>query len=113
MTKKSNNTRPIDQRYLPKVAGIDLEQSLNYIDLDMVGEEFIYNHYTGARLPYKQGNRPQIEQVAQSVTANISDDLGKIAALNEYVAKEVLWAGYYQNETGQRLPPDRAFTEEQ
>jgi hypothetical protein len=40
------------------VVGIDLEQALNYIDMDLVGEEFIYSHYTSRRLFYTRGSRP-------------------------------------------------------
>ena len=105
--------RPIDQRYLHPVAGIDLAESLNYIELDVVGESFIYDHYTGSRLPYKQGSRPQIEEIAQRVTAGIDGDLQKVMALAEYVIKEIPWAGYYEKDTGEKLPSDRAFTEEQ
>jgi len=36
--------RPIDSRPVPPVAGIDLEHSLNYLDLAAAGEEFIYGH---------------------------------------------------------------------
>ena len=75
MTEQKKNSaekskRPIDQRYMPSVAGIDLEQSLNYIELDLVGESFIYDHFTGVRLPYIRGNRPRIEEVAHRVTAD-------------------------------------------
>jgi hypothetical protein len=105
--------RPIDQRYVPPVAGIDLEQALNYIDMDMVGEEFIYRHYTSRRLFYVPGSRPALEQAAAAATERASTDLQRITNLAKWVAENVRWAGYYQKGKGHRLATDRSPTEEQ
>ena len=56
--------RTNDQRFLPAVGGIDLEQSLNYIALDDVTLDFIYDKYTGARLVYQAGARPVLDGAA-------------------------------------------------
>ena len=114
--KDRGRTRPIDERFkttsVPPVAGVDLEQALNYIELDLVGEEFIYDHFTGGRLPYARGTRPMIEEVAERVTAGKDTDLEKMAALAQYVANEVKWAGFYLKRTGEDLPSDLGLTEE-
>ena len=114
--KDKGRTRPIDERFMtdvPPVAGVDLEQALNYIEMDLVGESFVYDHFTGGRLPYVRGKRPMIEEIAERVTVGKDGDLEKMAALAKYVSEEVKWAGFYKKETGKDLPPDRGMTEEE
>lgn len=108
-------TRRIDRRYLPNVAGIDLEQALNFIDADEVGADFIYDGYTSSTLPYRPGARPALEQIAFAAAANHAPDdhLGILANLAATVAAKVRWAGFYHRDRGQRLPRDRALREEE
>lgn len=68
VTVQNTQLRKIDQRIEPPVAGIDLEQALNYVDLDVSGEEFLHEHYTGTRLPYVRGSRPLLEKIAGDVS---------------------------------------------
>ncbi len=105
-------TRPIDQRYYPPVAGIDLAQALNYLALPEVGVDFIYERYTGARLPYRQGARPELERVARGLGVTGSGELAIVEAVAEYVATQVPWAGYYEKLSGIKLRPDRQLSEE-
>jgi len=104
--------RPIDTRFLPPVAGIDLEQSLNYLALPEAGETFIYQCYTGARLPYRAGSRPELERVARQAVSGATTPLAKVQALATYVATRMPWAGFYEQRTGQRLAADRGMSEE-
>jgi len=105
-------TRPIDKRFLPPVAGVDLEQSLNYINLDDVGESFAYNRYTASRLPYVKGSRPRLEAIAAKAIGKARSPRDRVQKLADYVATEVPWAGFYEKRTGRRCPPDRAMSEE-
>ena len=105
--------RPIDTRRMPGVKGVDLEHSLNYIELDKVGVDFIYSHYTGTRLTYVAGDRPELEETALRAAAGCDDAMAKAAAVAKFVAEEMLWAGYHKEKTGERLPADRNATEEE
>lgn len=110
--RKNTSNRPIDNRFVPAVTGIDLEQALNYIDVDDVGESFAYERYTSRHLFYTAGARPELETAAASAVGSRSEAGDQIRALAHWVAGEVKWAGYYQKETGSRLPPDRNLSEE-
>jgi transglutaminase-like putative cysteine protease len=105
--------RPIDQRFMPKVGGIDLEQSLNYIAVADAGEEFCYQHYTGSRLLYKQGSRPVLERLAREITAGAADTRQASKRLAAWVAKEVAWAGFHWKDKGERLTTDMGLSEEE
>lgn len=108
----SSNARPIDRRFAPAVAGIDLEQALNYLDLAEVGVDFAYGGYTSRRLFYTPGARPELERAAASAVEGGTDPLAEAEALARWVAANVQWAGYFLKETGSRLPTDRNLTEE-
>ncbi len=107
-----SKVRPIDRRFLPPVKGVDLEQSLNFIDMRDVTERFAYDCYTGARLPYVRGSRPQLESIARKVTSGAKGPLAQVRAVAEFVAQKVPWAGFYSKETGRRLKVDRNMSEE-
>ena len=111
--KTKRSCRPIDQRRVPPVAGLDLEQALNYIAMDIVGEAFIYEHYTSRRLFYVPGSRPRLERVAKLATRGARTRLRKTQALARWVSTHVQWAGYYMKKKGRRLPTDRNPSEEQ
>ncbi len=108
----SSNDRSIDRRFVPAVAGIDLEQALNYLDLDEVGVNFAYDGYTSRRLFHTPGTRPELERIAAATTDGQTNPLAQVGALARWVATNVKWAGYALKETGTRLPTDRNFTEE-
>ena len=105
--------RAIDKRFMPRVKGLDLEQSLNYVDLADVTEGFIYDRFTGARLPYEKGSRPALEAVAKRLTAGARTPMEKVERLTAFVANEVKWAGFYTQATGKPLPPGRDLDEEE
>lgn len=105
-------TRNIDKRFLPPVAGIDLEQSLNYVRLADVGEKFAYQNYTGSRLPYVKGSRPRLEAIAAKVIGNATRPMDKAQLLATFVADEMIWSGIYTHRKGKPSPPDRGLDEE-
>lgn len=105
--------RPIDRRFKPPVKGIDLWQALNYIALEDVSPDFIYNRYTAATPSYVKGSRPALERLARKLGTRARDDMGRTAAIAQYVAQEVPWAGYYERKLGKRLPVDRNLSEEE
>jgi len=104
--------RTIDTRYMPPVGGIDLEQAMNYIALEDVSLDFIYDKYTGGRVIYTAGSRPVLEGVAVKLTGGIAGELEKIEKLTRFVAEKVSWAGYYHKATGHRLAYNRNLDEE-
>lgn len=105
--------RVIDRRFKPPVAGVDLEQSLNYIRLADVGDAFMNQRYTGSRLLYVKGSQPRLEKVAADVIGKTSNALKKVQLLADYVAKQMPWAGIYEHRTGKPCPVDRAMNEQQ
>ncbi len=110
--KRQPRPRAIDQRYRPPVAGVDLEQSLNYIALADVDEKFIYDRYTAGRLSYVPGRRPALEAVARRVVGKTRQPMQQVQLLAQFVAQEVLWAGLHHVRTGTACPPNRAMDEE-
>jgi transglutaminase-like putative cysteine protease len=104
--------RGIDRRACPPVKGIDLEQSMNYLDLAAFGEALIYNHYTSSRLFYQAGSRPVLERVTTEAIGSAHAPLDRIQAIASWVSRHVKWAGYYRLIDGKRLPDDTAATEE-
>ena len=104
--------RPIDQRNKPPVKGVDLEHALNFIQLEQVGEAFMYEQYTAGHLSYTFGSRPFLEEKVRQHCGGMTDPLAKVQSLSEYVANEVLWAGYYEQKTTRRLSAIRNATEE-
>lgn len=111
-TARPAAARHIDQRYKPRVGGIDLEQSLNYIAVADAGVDFCYRCYTGSRLPYQKGARPVLEKIAAEVTAGSTDQREAVLRLNDWVSRKVAWAGYHWKHKGKRLATDLALSEE-
>lgn len=105
--------RKIDQRFKPSVKGIDLWQAMNYIALEDVSPDFIYNRYTSSTICYVPGSRPELEKIAKKFSGENSVSLKNVMPLARYIADEVRWAGHYEREKGHRLPTDRNLTEEQ
>ena len=112
-TASPASSRPIDQRFRPPVKGIDLAQALNYLDLAATDVSFIYDHYTSAQLFYEAGRRPELEAVAKKACAGCSTAMEKAQVLATFVAEEVPWAGFYEKQTGEKLPGDRGLSEEE
>jgi len=106
-------TRRIDQRVQPPVKGIDLWQAMNYISLDDVSTDFIYDRYTSKTICYTQGSRPVLEATVKMVCETTRDPFHILLLLMKYVAEEVRWAGFHEREHSFRLPVDRNFTEEE
>ena len=110
---QSGNLRAIDRRAMPAVAGIDLEQAVNYLDWGEAGEDFIYNRYTSSRLLHRRGMRRRLESVAsQAVRGAARSPMGEVRALAAWGAQHVRWAGFYEKEKGRRLAADRNLSEE-
>ncbi len=105
-------TRPIDQRYKPPVKGIDLAQALNYIDARDVTPRFLYDRYTASRLTYVPGSRPGLEKVVRDLRCDGRAPVDKVQSIANFVAQEMLWAGYYEKKEGRPLAPDRNMREE-
>ena len=105
--------RQIDKRNKPLVKGSDLEHALNYIELEHVGEKFMYEQYTARHINYTFGSRPVLEAKVRQHCETAGDDLAKVRSLTKYVATEILWAGYYEHETKRRLSAGRNATEEE
>jgi len=108
----STARRAIDNRYVPPVAGIDLEQALNYIDLDVAGEAFVYSHYTSTRTFYVPGSRPELEPIVARLAAGAPANLQTVQTLAEWLSQHVRWAGYHQKDQGNRLPANQSPSEE-
>lgn len=106
-------TRKIDERFKPPVSGVDLWQAMNYIALDDVSLDFIYNCYTSSTIVYGVGSHPELEKIARRFFGGSTDLIKGIMSLAKYVATEIRWAGYHEREKGQRLPSDRNMNEEQ
>ena len=104
--------RKIDQRFRPRVSGIDLWQAMNYIALKDVTTDFIYNAYTSSVLGYVPGSRPGLERLARKVAAGVRSSEAAVDALVRHVAREIRWAGFYEQQEGRRLPADRNLSEE-
>lgn len=105
--------RRIDGRRLPEVAGIDLEHSLNYLDLDEAGEDFIYNAYTSSHPVYRPGSRPVLEALAGRAVGSEPLPVRQVQRLAAFVKSELPWAGYCWKTRGHRLKTDRGMTEEE
>jgi transglutaminase-like putative cysteine protease len=86
---------------------------MNYIRLADVSRDFIYNRHTSALICYVPGSRPVLEKIARKICARARSPLHRVTLLAQFVAEEVRWAGFYERETGRRLPDDRNLTEEQ
>ena len=56
------NFRTMADRYVPPVAGKDLEQSLNYTDARGIPLRWFYESFTYPAVFYKKGSRPRLEK---------------------------------------------------
>lgn len=87
--------------------------AMNFIALENVSINLIYDHFTCSRLVYQPGSRPKLERIAIELAANCSNELDIVKTLVDFIATNVSWAGYYKRATGQRLRNDRNLSEEE
>jgi hypothetical protein len=100
--------RDIQQRFVPPVAGIDLEQALNYTDSDGLDLAWFYRSFTYPRVFYQPGSRPILEKIVWEQTKADSPDIDRLRACLEVVVQRMphyILLGY-------NGAADRALTEE-
>jgi transglutaminase-like putative cysteine protease len=110
-SNKHLKPRSIDQRFKPPVRGIDFVEAMNYIQIKDVGIDFIYDNYTSVHLGYIPGKEMELEAVVAQAISDLSDPLDIVQKLATFVSQKILWAGYYEKQTGKRLPTDRNLSE--
>jgi hypothetical protein len=101
--------RDIRQRFVPPVAGIDLEQALNYTDSDGLDLAWFYQSFTYPRVFYKQGSRPVLEKIVWEQTKADAPAMDRLRACLDVVVQRMphyILLGY-------NGAPDRAMTEEE
>lgn len=102
---KSNR---IKDRFVPPVAGIDLEQALNYTDSAGLDLAWFYKSFTYPRVFYKPGSRPYLEKILAEQAGAGTSGMDKLRACVALVAARLphyILLGY-------NGAPDRALTEE-
>jgi len=62
----TTRSKPITERFVPSVAGIDLEHALNYTSSDEIPREWFYRSFTFPRTFYRKGSRPALEAFLES-----------------------------------------------
>lgn len=99
------------QRRVPSVAGIDLEQSLNYLSADDLPLEWFYRSYTHKQIFYQPGSRPGLEAFLQRhrISRQGKPTLEKIREIAAAVYEQV----QHYSLVGRSGPGDRGFTEEE
>jgi hypothetical protein len=100
--------RNIRDRFVPPVAGIDLEQALNYTDSDGLNLAWFYESFTYPRVFYKPGSRPYLENL---VREHVKADAPAMEQLRACVALVTTRMPHYIL-LGYNGAPDRALTEE-
>jgi transglutaminase-like putative cysteine protease len=100
--------KPIKDRFVPPVAGIDLEQALNYTDSDGLDLAWFYQSFTYPRVYYKPGSRPFLEKLVWEQTKPDAPPMAKLRACLALVTSRMphyILLGY-------KGATDRAMTEE-
>ncbi len=100
--------RDIEQRFVPPVAGIDLEQALNYTDSDGLDLAWFYRSFTYPRVFYRQGSRPFLEQTVWEQTKADAPAMDRLRACLDVIVQRMphyILLGY-------NGATDRALTEE-
>ncbi len=100
--------RDIRERFVPPVAGIDLEQALNYTDSEGLDLAWFYRSFTYPRVFYRPGSRPYLEQFVWEHTQRDAPDMDRLRACVAVVFERM---PHYVL-LGFNGPPDRALTEE-
>jgi len=100
--------RDIQQRFVPPVAGLDLEQALNYTDSDGLDLAWFYRSFTYPRVFYQRGSRPDLEKIVQEQTKADAPAMDTLRACLDVVVQRMphyILLGY-------NGATDRALTEE-
>jgi transglutaminase-like putative cysteine protease len=107
---KSAPAKPkgIQQRFVPPVAGIDLEQALNYTDADGLDLAWFYESFTYPRVFYKPGSRPVLEKIVGEETKAGAPAMARLRALVAVVANRMP----HYIRLGYSGATDRGMTEE-
>jgi hypothetical protein len=70
----------IKDRFVPPVAGIDLEQALNFTDAEGLNLRWFYDSFTYPRVFYKPGSRPYLEKIVREQIQGDASELDKLKA---------------------------------
>jgi transglutaminase-like putative cysteine protease len=100
--------KKIKDRLVPPVAGIDLEQALNYVDSEGLDLAWFYSSFTYPRVFYKPGSRPYLEKVVREQTRPDALPMERLRACVTFVANRM---PHYVR-LGYNGATDRAMTEE-
>lgn len=100
---------PIMDRYVPPVAGIDLQQSLNYTSSEGLDLAWFYECFTYPRVFYKPGQRPMLDVHVKPVMDGKHSALDKLYHCMNVIEQRMPHFAYL----GYDGPADRAMTEEQ
>lgn len=102
-------TPDITQRTVPSVAGIDLEQALNYTSADGLPLEWFYTSFTYPRTFYTAGSRPELERFLAASPEIAGGGSEGLAAL----VKRVYGAVRHYSLLGFSGAGNRGFSEEE
>lgn len=102
-------TPDITRRFVPPVAGMDLEQALNYTSADGVPLEWFYTSYTYPRTFYAPGSRPELERFLDAPPAVAGEGNDGLSALVRRVYETVR----HYSLLGFHGPKNRGFSEEE
>ena len=105
----STGPRRIEQRFVPPVAGIDLEQALNYTDSAGLDLAWFYTSFTYPQVFYKTGSRPVLEKIVWDNTTRDAAPMERLRACVTVVATRM--PHYIQ--LGYNGATDRGMTEEE
>ncbi|MBI4025272.1 MAG: transglutaminase domain-containing protein [Verrucomicrobia bacterium] len=98
----------IIERPIPPVAGIDLEQALNYVDSRGLPLEWFYTSFTCPRTFYRPGSRPQLAEFIQRQNLDHGRNVATVRAVLQAVNQGVRHACFLNRP----VPADRGLTEE-
>lgn len=85
----STKARDIQQRFVPPVAGIDLEQALNYTDSDGLDLAWFYQSFTYPKVFYKPGSRPFLEKAVDEQTNRDAPAMDRLRACLDVVVNRM------------------------
>ena len=98
----------IKDRFVPPVVGVDLEQSLNFVDSTGLDLEWFYTSFTYLKTFYKKGSRPFLEQIVAESVNSTAAPLERVKQCLHLTGNKVK---HFSN-LGFRGPPDRGLSEE-
>ncbi len=98
----------IDQRFVPPVAGIDLEHALSYVAADEIPLAWFYRNFTVPRTFYRKGSRLVLEEFLESRECLAADPRERAFRVIRAVSETIR----HFSRLGVAGPPDRALSEE-